>query len=154
MESLVTVLLRREGRHSPVELSVLFCDDSVIQALNRDYRELDQPTDVLSFGQSSEEPLATAAAPDAGAPEVLGDVVISLETSERQAAAQGHSLEQEVAWLLLHGTLHLLGYEDATDDGLQDMIARQRGALEEVSARSRTARGRPSTATLEPRPGA
>jgi probable rRNA maturation factor len=154
MERLLTVLLHREGRGASVELSVLFCDDRVIQALNQQYRGLDRPTDVLSFGQSSEEVGAQPGEPGMPLPELLGDVVISLETAERQAEAQGHALSQEVEWLLLHGTLHLLGYDDATDDGLQEMIARQRGVLEEMPPQSRSARARRSDTTLKPGPGA
>lgn len=136
MESLVAALLRREGRDPDVELSVLFCDDPLIQSLNREYRGLDQPTDVLSFPQ--EEPLAptpTAEPPASrvpGQPTVLGDIVISLETAQRQARAQRHSLRREVEWLLLHGALHLLGYDDAAEEGLQSMLDRQEAVLKEL----------------------
>jgi probable rRNA maturation factor len=140
METLVTALLRREGRSPNVELSVLFCDDPIIQALNRDYRGIDRPTDVLSFAQEGgvrcsvfgdgEGPVE----PEHRTPNTehlipIGDVVISLETAARQAQAQGHSLRREVEWLLLHGTLHLLGYDDETEDGLRSMIARQEAVL-------------------------
>src|SRR5216684_3615713 len=104
MESLVAALLRHDGRDPDVEMSVLFCDDPVIQALNRDYRGIDQPTDVLSFAQEGgpvfgrsgarADPERTthfvgtgplrgypARAPD----RLLGDIVISLETAQRQA---------------------------------------------------------------------
>jgi probable rRNA maturation factor len=133
MERLLTVLLRRERANGNVEVSVLFCDDLVIHALNREYRRIDRPTDVLSFslqdGDSEMLPPAREHEPLA-----LGDLVISLETAARQAQAQGHSLAREVEWLLLHGMLHLLGYDDTTDDGLQDMIARQRAVLDELAA--------------------
>jgi probable rRNA maturation factor len=128
MESLVTALLRREGRDPAVEVSLLFCDDPVIRDLNREYRGLDRPTDVLSFGlEGPAEPTEAQLAP-------LGDIVISLETAKRQAVAQRHSYRREVAWLLLHGTLHLLGYEDTTEDGLQCMIVRQEAAMGELNA--------------------
>jgi probable rRNA maturation factor len=136
----VTALLHHEGRDPNVELSVLFCDDPVIHALNREYRGIDRPTDVLSFpleegvgcwvlgvgeGQTdSQDPT-----PNTQHPTPIGDVVISVETAARQARAQGHSLRREVAWLLLHGTLHLLGYDDETEEGLREMIARQEAAL-------------------------
>jgi probable rRNA maturation factor len=131
MEALVAALLRREGRDPDVELSVLFCDDPVIQALNRDYRGLDRPTDVLSFAQQEgrDTPGQTPTAMDSH--RLLGDVVISLETAQRQAKEQKHSVGREVEWLLLHGTLHLLGYDDADEEGLQAMIARQQAVLEE-----------------------
>jgi probable rRNA maturation factor len=132
MERLLTALLRRERGDADVEVSVLFCDDPVIHTLNREYRGIDRPTDVLSFSLQGSDagtpPLVAEQEPVA-----LGDVVISLETAARQAEAQGHSLAREVEWLLLHGLLHLLGYDDATDDGLQSMIARQRAILDELA---------------------
>jgi probable rRNA maturation factor len=146
MKSLVAALLRHERRDPNVELSVLFCDDPVIQALNRDYRGIDQPTDVLSFPQE-ETPAVRGQGSgvrgqggrqhtlvDRGQPAALGDVVISLETAQRQAKAEKHSLRREVEWLLLHGTLHLLGYDDATEEGLQSMIARQKAVMQKLSS--------------------
>jgi probable rRNA maturation factor len=145
VESLVTALLRREGRNTDVELSVLFCDDPVIQSLNRDYRGIDQPTDVLSFSQQESVPGEPGLRMIQDAPQPLGDVVISLETAQRQAATQKHSLSHELEWLLLHGVLHLLGYDDTTEDGLQDMIARQTALLLTTPAASRQPRRREAT---------
>ena len=86
-----------EARTGPLELSVLLTDDAGIQPLNRDYRGKDAPTDVLSFEQE-------------GA--LLGDVVISVETAEaRVDPAAGWRLEDELLFLLIHGTLHLLGHD-------------------------------------------
>jgi probable rRNA maturation factor len=90
------------------ELAVMLTDDDGVRELNRDYRGKDRATDVLSFAQ---EPAAEPceAAGDAG--RLLGDVVISVETAARQAELGGWTLEEELARLLLHGTLHLLGYD-------------------------------------------
>lgn len=143
MASLVATLLRLEAHDPDVELSVLFCDDPVIQALNRDYRGLDCPTDVLSFAQEAEDgghrPAGSAegggmvlGTGDTTDSRLLGDVVISVETAERQARARGHSLRREVEWLLLHGTLHLLSYDDETEEGLQAMLRRQEAVLAEL----------------------
>ena len=84
------------------ELSVLLADDARVQALNRRHRGKDRPTDVLAFplGDSAEDGL-------------LGDVVISLDTAERQARARKRALLAEVRFLLAHGLLHLLGYDHA-----------------------------------------
>jgi probable rRNA maturation factor len=90
---------------------VVFCNDTFIRELNREYRGQDGPTDVLSFAQE----------PVPGGPDLLGDVVISVETAERQAREQGHSLAREVEWLFCHGVLHLLGYDDETEEGLEQM---------------------------------
>ncbi len=86
------------------ELSLLLSDDEGIRELNRCFRGVDRATDVLSFPQG-EGPQAP------GAPRPLGDVVISVERAEAQARERGHSLEREVGELLLHGILHLAGYE-------------------------------------------
>ena len=90
------------------EVGVVFADDVYIRELNRDYRGVDAATDVLSFAlDEGEEPEVQ------GGPEesLLGDIVISLETAERQAAEFGHSLEREMAYLTVHGMLHLVGYD-------------------------------------------
>lgn len=88
------------------EVSVVFVTEEAIQALNRDYRNKDCATDVLSFGQQEGEDM-----PDASGALLLGDIVISLERAVEQAATYNHSLEREVAFLLIHGLLHLVGYD-------------------------------------------
>jgi len=90
------------------EVSVLLCDDSTIRSLNRRYRELDEPTDVLAFGQ--QEGAAVYSPPDA-ARRAAGDVVISLETTRRNAASRGVPEEEELKRLLIHGILHLEGLD-------------------------------------------
>lgn len=82
-------------------------DDSEIHQLNREYRGVDRPTDVLSFSQ--QEGGFPSVAPD-----LLGDVVISVDAAKKQAGEQGHSLEEELFILLAHGILHLLGYDHET----------------------------------------
>jgi probable rRNA maturation factor len=103
-------MLRHLGREEH-ELSVLLTDDAFIQTLNETHRGKDCPTDVLAFAQNEGE--ATPAPMDQG---LLGDVVISLDTAERQARARKHSLMDEVSFLLAHGLLHLIGYDHQTDE--------------------------------------
>jgi probable rRNA maturation factor len=86
------------------ELSVLLTDDTHMRALNRDHRGKDRPTDVLSFSQLEGEGGGLH-------PELLGDVVISLSSARRQARARGATLRQELLALLVHGVLHLAGFE-------------------------------------------
>ena len=95
------------------EVSILLLDDPGIAELNRQYRGKSGPTDVLSFPMYTAEELSTAQ------PELLGDVVISVETAARQAAGAGCSLWEEMSRLLVHGVLHLLGFdhERSTSDG-------------------------------------
>lgn len=109
--------LRAEGVRGPVEVSVLLADDATLQALNRTYRGKDRPTDVLAFPQDGR---------------VLGDVVVSVERAARQARRAGHPLEREVALLVAHGTLHLLGYDDQTHAGDRAMRAAQDRVLERM----------------------
>ena len=85
-------------------LSVLIVDDTAIQEINRDYLHKDQPTNVISFAMQEGDGAGIQ-------PQLLGDVVISAETAERDAAEAGLSTEEELYFLLLHGILHLLGYD-------------------------------------------
>lgn len=90
------------------EVSVTLVDDQEIQALNREHRGIDQPTDVLSFSQLEGEELAGL---PVGEPVLLGDLVISLERCVDQADEYGHSVERELGFLVAHGMLHLLGFD-------------------------------------------
>src|SRR3954462_8962336 len=101
------------------ELSVLLTNDREIQALNRQHRDKDRPTDVLAFpledspnvGSRSASSHALSAQSQRGGPRLLGDVVISLDTAARQARGRKRELLPEVRFLLAHGVLHLLGYD-------------------------------------------
>lgn len=106
------------------ELSVLLVDDHAIRRLNRVYLNHDRPTDVLSFPQPKD--------PASPYPYPLGDVVISVETAARQAKDQGHSLARELALLLIHGILHLFGYDDTTPAARRRMWAKQSRLIEIV----------------------
>ena len=107
-----------------LSLGLRFTDDATIADLNSAWRQKTGPTDVLSF----------AALDDAGdwmeGPSIeLGDIVVSLETARRQAQEQGHSLQQELRWLVCHGLLHLLGWDHPDDDSLAAMLALQERLL-------------------------
>ncbi|MCH7484415.1 MAG: rRNA maturation RNase YbeY [Chloroflexi bacterium] len=107
------------------QLSVAVTTDAEIHALNRQYAGEDKPTDVLSFSQ--EEGESFVAPPDE--PRHLGDVIISLETAERQASEAGHDLDAEMAHLLAHGVLHLLGYDHTEADEEREMREHERSVL-------------------------
>ena len=103
------------------EVSVTFTDNEGIHALNREYRNVDRPTDVLSFPLSDGDDYDTD-----GDAVLLGDIVISLERAQTQAEEYGHSFEREVAFLTVHSMLHLLGYDHETSpEDERDMFARQ-----------------------------
>lgn len=109
--------LRFENVRKSAEVSVTFTDNEGIRAINRAHREIDAPTDVLSFPLFEE---------DAKGRVMLGDIVLSLERCAAQAEEFGHSFERECAFLTVHSTLHLLGYDhvDSEADEL-DMRRRQ-----------------------------
>ncbi len=99
------------------ELSVLLTDDAEIHELNRQHRQKDKPTDVLAFAMDE------AVADPAG---ILGDVVISLDTAERQARSRQRPLIEEVRFLLAHGVLHLVGYDHAEPAEKREMVGMTR----------------------------
>ena len=92
------------------EISVMFVDNEEIHALNREYRERDKPTDVLSFPMWEPEDIEEGTYED-GHAVMLGDIILSVEKAHAQAEEYGHSIRRELAFLSVHSTLHLLGYD-------------------------------------------
>lgn len=124
MRRAIRLLLRQEGWNRG-DISIVLTDDEEIRRLNRAYRGKDEPTDVLSFSlreTSVEETQLDITALEGELP--LGEVYISVPTARLQAQAGGRSLEEEVAFLAVHGVMHLLGYEDETEQGYQQMHQR------------------------------
>lgn len=127
LRCLLKAALRREGIGRG-EVSVLLCSDPTMAALNAAYRGHAEPTDVLAFPQT--DPASPADGPEAPAfgfppdsARPLGDIVVSLDAAARQAAAYGWSLQEELSLLVLHGLLHLLGYQDEGEAERQAMQA-------------------------------
>ncbi|KGF73702.1 heat-shock protein [Neosynechococcus sphagnicola sy1] len=119
---------------SPVqayEVSLCLTSDAEVQELNRQYRGFDQPTDVLSFA-ALEADMPQAPELLNSLPLYLGDIMISVETAQRQAQQQGHDLVQELVWLAAHGLLHLLGWDHPDDASLLQMLHQQAILLEIV----------------------
>lgn len=113
------------------ELSLRLTDDREIQTLNAQYRQQDKPTDVLAFAALEvEAPLLEEFSSEQ--PLYLGDIVISLDTAQRQAEAQEHMLSTELAWLAAHGLLHLLGWDHPDDESLLRMLKQQQKLLNTV----------------------
>lgn len=119
------------------ELSILLCDDATIHALNRDYRKKDKPTDVLAFAMR-EGPYAELAG------DMLGDVIVSLDTAARQAAEKKVPLDREITMLVAHGLLHLLGFDHGTRTEQRRMTART-DALISAAIRPAISADRPKT---------
>ena len=120
LTALVRRVLRAEGVAGPIELSIAVTDDETVRELNRRYRGVDAPTDVLSFSLQDDSD---------GDESLLGELVIALPTAQRQAVEQGHSLEEELAHLLVHGLLHLLGYDHERPAEARRMRAREEALL-------------------------
>lgn len=130
-ERLASFVLDREDAPDAVELSIAIVDLGEMTELNEQYRDKTGPTDVLSF--PCDDPCAVVG-PDE--PVAIGDVVIAPDVAERQAAEYGHTIEEELNLLLVHGVLHLLGYDHEDDDDAAAMQARERVLLEAWSATS------------------
>jgi len=103
------------------EVSITFVDSDEIQALNKDYRSKDEATDVLSFPISEELAM--------GSDVSIGDIVICMEVARAQAEEYGHTLERELAFLVAHGMLHLLGYDHETPEDETEMCTAQEEIL-------------------------
>lgn len=110
------------------ELSLTFVDNEEIQRLNKEYRSLDRPTDVLSFALEEEQE-GELAINGEGLPLVLGDIIISVTKAEEQAKEYNHSLSRELGFLALHGFLHLLGYDHMEKEEETKMFSRQEEIL-------------------------
>jgi probable rRNA maturation factor len=105
----------------PLELSLVLTDDAALHDLNREYLDIDAPTDVLAFPAGESDPDSQAL--------YLGDVVISYERAQEQATAGGHSLQAELRLLVVHGVLHLLGHDHADEIQKAAMWSIQAGIL-------------------------
>jgi len=123
-EKFSTELLRHLELEEETELSITFVDNQQIQELNREFRDKDRPTDVLSFTFQNMN----------GVPlKILGDVIISAEKALEQSEEFGHSLQREISFLLAHGILHLLGYDHQTEAEEKEMFALQKQLLSNFS---------------------
>lgn len=134
IEELVTKLLNHaaseEGIVEEAEVSVTFMTDEDIQEVNANYRGIDAPTDVISFALEEMTEGEVEIKVEADMPTVLGDILISTETAERQAEEYGHSFKREIGFLALHGFLHLLGYDHMTEEDEKKMFGRQKEILD------------------------
>ncbi|MEO1224217.1 MAG: rRNA maturation RNase YbeY [Pseudomonadota bacterium] len=113
----------------PLELSVVLADDQTVQSLNRDYRDKDRPTNVLSFALTEgDEPAGLP-----GQPIVLGDVLLAYETVALEARQQNKSLQDHVFHLVAHGVLHLLGYDHQVEQDAREMERLEKAILAEFA---------------------
>ncbi len=116
-----TVLEAKKKLLDGAEVSLLFCDDARIRELNREWRGLDKPTNVLSFPAVPPDRLATSP--------LLGDIAVAFETVSRESKDEGKTLSHHTSHMIVHGLLHLLGYDHETDEEAEEMEALERAAL-------------------------
>jgi probable rRNA maturation factor len=114
----------------PVEISIRLTGDDEVRALNAEWRGKDKPTNVLSFPMTKREELSSANI--AGPELLLGDIILARGVCEAEAADKGITVEQHAAHLLIHGTLHLLGYDHIAEGEAADMEAREVRALDRL----------------------
>ncbi len=140
-ETWFSVWLEKQAADVPVacgyEVSLRLTDDPQMQALNAQYRQLDRPTDVLAFA-ALEVDCPQREEMQSSEPLYLGDIVISIDTAQRQAQQQGHPLKTELAWLAAHGFLHLLGWDHPDDESLTQMLDRQETLLRAIGQEIQT----------------
>lgn len=139
---LLDKLLKKAGEVEGVtegEVALTFVSDEAIHELNRDYRGIDRPTDVLSFAmnESLDEEMDIVYELEEGEElddmtDVLGDIIISVERAQAQAEDYGHSLTREIGFLFVHGFLHLLGYDHQDVASEKVMMGKQEAVLAQV----------------------
>ncbi|MDP3879704.1 MAG: rRNA maturation RNase YbeY [Dehalococcoidales bacterium] len=134
LERVAGKVLAAQGIESGVEMGLVIVGQEKIQQLNRDYLEEDEPTDVLSFAMLP-EPLAQDVTPFIVPPDGvrhLGEVIIAYSQAVIQAEEHRHSVKKEVALLIIHGVLHLLGYDHDEPDSEREMKAREAAILDDI----------------------
>lgn len=130
----IIAALKHENFNYDAEVSVVFTDNEGIHELNREYRNIDRPTDVLSFPlidfRNGEEPIPGESAE-------LGDIVLSLERADEQAKEFGHSLKREISFLTVHSVLHLLGYDHEISEDEEKLMFNKQDEIMEILKISR-----------------
>ena len=140
LQGIIERVLIAEGVSPDAELGLVITSQERVQELNRSYRGKDEPTDVLAFAmlpaEAKPEPdFPTFITPPDGVLH-LGEVIISYPQATMQAEERQHSIEREITILIIHGVLHLLGYDDEQPEPKQQMVAREREILSQVEGSS------------------
>lgn len=141
LRDLAAHTLVQEGVQAAVALTVVLVDDPTIHDLNKRFLDHDEPTDVITFGlDTGDDNAGGFVLPLDDAPRELGEIYVSCERAAAQSADWGTSPEREVRFLVIHGILHLLGWDDATSADRARMLARQEEILDARSALGQVAR--------------
>ncbi|MDD2233703.1 MAG: rRNA maturation RNase YbeY [Desulfitobacteriaceae bacterium] len=131
LEQGLSAVLKLCAAADQAEVSLSLVTDDQIRQLNRDYRGLDRPTDVLAFAFKEENPREPRIIGHED--QLLGEIVISVERAQAQAVEYGHSFERELLYLAIHGTLHLLGYDHQTEEERVTMRTKEKEVLTLIS---------------------
>ncbi len=123
-------VLKAEGTAPPYEVGLVFTDSEAVRQLNRDYRGVDEPTDVLAFCMLPQKEVDDSFALPPDGVTRLGEVIISYPQAVEQAKEQGYATEKELALLIIHGILHLLGYDHEEPEEEAKMRTREKELLE------------------------
>lgn len=133
IEAAVKAVLEQEKGETGYEVSVSFVDDERIRELNEIYRGKDSSTDVLSFPLYEDEEIENLEKNlHMEIEELLGDIVISAQTAKRQSKSYGHSFKREIAYLVVHSMLHLLGYDHMEDDEKALMRSKEKEIIKKI----------------------
>ena len=133
VRKIVRQVLKAEQVASPYEVSLVFTNADRVKQLNRDYRGVNEPTDVLAFHMLPERQSDSSFALPPDGVTRLGEVIVSYPQALAQAKERGHSLERELALLVIHGILHLLGYDHEESREAKKMREREKELLEKYS---------------------
>lgn len=125
VEKVLNIALKLEAVKNGI-FNVIFVDNDYIQKINREYRSIDRPTDVISFALEDEDDIKYNDF------RMLGDIYISIDKAKEQAIEYGHSLDREICFLSIHGILHLLGYDHIEKSDEVVMFAKQEEILNEA----------------------
>ena len=113
-------------------MNIILTNPENIRKLNKEYRQIDQETDVLSFPMFEKEEIEDRKGKENKIPEVLGDVIISIPRVKQQAIEYGHSFERELAYMLVHGFCHLIGYDHIEEEDKKIMRKKEENILEKL----------------------
>jgi probable rRNA maturation factor len=133
VKKIVRQVIKAEGVAPPYEVSLVFTDSETVKQLNRDYRGIDEPTDVLAFNMLPQKGADSSFALPPDGVTRIGEVIISYPQAAEQAKEQGHSPERELALLIIHGILHLLSYDHEEPEEESEMREKERELLERCS---------------------
>ena len=125
LHDVVKAVLDNEGLSMDYEVSITFVEKDEIHKLNREYRKVDRPTDVLSFPMNDEFLIE-------GVDSMLGDIVICMDIAKDQAKEYGHSLDREIMYLTFHSILHLLGYDHIKEDDKKTMRGKEKEVMKKL----------------------